>query len=100
MTVWLVRSGTGQQAQGRINLETDSCPTVMAGGIGGGNTSQYWIEDDGKIMPFGIIDKPPYAVPSMATITTLPDNGYRVISTFSGCGGSCLGYRMAGFRIL
>jgi DNA (cytosine-5)-methyltransferase 1 len=27
-------------------------------------------------------------------------NGYEVISTFSGCGGSCLGYRMAGFRVL
>src|SRR5512139_3930873 len=35
----------------------------------------------------------------MAEIVAVPDNGLRVISTFSGCGGSCLGYRMAGFRV-
>lgn len=27
-------------------------------------------------------------------------NGYRVVSTFSGCGGSCLGFEMAGFEIV
>lgn len=45
-------------------------------------------------------DKPPYAVPSMADIAALEPNGYNLISTFSGCGGSCLGFRMAGFRPL
>lgn len=44
--------------------------------------------------------KPPYRVPSMAEIDALPWNGFNAISTFSGCGGSCLGYRMAGFRVL
>ncbi len=44
--------------------------------------------------------KPPYRVPSMAEIEALPWNGYRVASTFSGCGGSCLGYRMAGYRVV
>lgn len=43
--------------------------------------------------------KPPYRVPSMDEIEALPWNGYRVASTFSGCGGSCLGYRMAGYRV-
>jgi DNA (cytosine-5)-methyltransferase 1 len=43
--------------------------------------------------------KPPYKVPSMAEIAALPHNGFTVASTFSGCGGSCLGYRMAGFRV-
>lgn len=43
--------------------------------------------------------KPPYSVPSMTEIQSLPWNGYTVASTFSGCGGSCLGYRMAGFRV-
>ena len=43
--------------------------------------------------------KPPYCVPTMSEIAATPDNGFRVVSTFSGCGGSCLGYRMAGFRI-
>lgn len=36
----------------------------------------------------------------MREIAALPWNGYNVVSTFSGCGGSCLGYRMAGFRVL
>ena len=43
--------------------------------------------------------KPPYVVPSMAEIAAIPWNGYTVASTFSGCGGSSLGYRMAGFRV-
>lgn len=46
------------------------------------------------------MDKPPYAVPSMAEIAALPSNGLTVASTFSGCGGSSLGYRMAGYRVL
>jgi DNA (cytosine-5)-methyltransferase 1 len=45
-------------------------------------------------------DKPPYRVPSMAEIAALPWNGFNVVSTFSGCGGSALGYRLAGFRVL
>lgn len=35
----------------------------------------------------------------MAEIRALPWNGFTVASTFSGGGGSCLGYRMAGFRV-
>ena len=44
--------------------------------------------------------KPPYRVPSMGEIAAVPWNGYRVASTFSGCGGSCLGYRMSGYRVV
>jgi len=46
------------------------------------------------------MNKPPYSVPTMAEIAAIPWNGFRVASTFSGCGGSCLGYRMAGFRVV
>jgi DNA (cytosine-5)-methyltransferase 1 len=45
-------------------------------------------------------DKPPYWVPSMDEIGALTPNGIKVISTFSGCGGSSLGYRMAGCTVL
>jgi DNA (cytosine-5)-methyltransferase 1 len=45
-------------------------------------------------------DKPSYRIPSMAEIVATPWNGFKVISTFSGCGGSCLGYEMAGFDII
>lgn len=43
--------------------------------------------------------KPPYRVPTMAEIRSLPWNGLTAVSTFSGAGGSSLGYRMAGFRV-
>lgn len=46
------------------------------------------------------MNKPPYRVPSMAEISALPWNGFKVASTFSGCGGSSLGYRMAGFQVV
>jgi len=42
--------------------------------------------------------KPNYKVPAMAEIAEMPPNGYKVVSTFSGCGGTCLGFRMAGFQ--
>lgn len=45
-------------------------------------------------------EKPPYSVPSMAEIRAVPWNGHTVVSTFSGCGGSCLGFRMEGYRVL
>lgn len=45
-------------------------------------------------------NKPPYRVPLMSEIAALPWNGFKVVSTFSGCGGSCTGYRMAGFRVV
>ena len=44
--------------------------------------------------------KPPYRIPSMAEIAQVPWNGMRVASMFSGCGGSSLGYRMAGFKVV
>lgn len=36
----------------------------------------------------------------MEDIAAIPHNGFNVISTFSGCGGSSLGYKMAGFKVL
>jgi DNA (cytosine-5)-methyltransferase 1 len=46
------------------------------------------------------MNKPAYKVPSMEDIKNIPWNGFNVVSTFSGAGGSCLGYRMAGYRVL
>lgn len=82
-----------------VRLDKPS-PGIQAGGIGGGNTSQYYIEDDGQNRMIATTNKPPYRVPSMDEINALPWNGFNVASTFSGCGGSCLGYRMAGFRVV
>lgn len=44
--------------------------------------------------------KPKYIVPSMKEIEETPWNGFNVVSTFSGGGGSCLGYRMAGYNVV
>lgn len=51
-------------------------------------------------MPTEKTEKPEYRVPSMDEIRALPWNGFNAVSTFSGGGGSSLGYRMAGFRVL
>lgn len=75
----------------------DPSPTVMAGGIGSVNTSPYTIVGGNG---GDSVDKPPYRVPSMAEIAAIPHNGYNAVSTFSGCGGSSLGYKMAGFKVL
>jgi DNA (cytosine-5)-methyltransferase 1 len=45
-------------------------------------------------------DKPPFVVPSMAEIAAVPWNGRTLVSLFAGCGGSSLGYRMAGYKVL
>lgn len=55
---------------------------------------------DGDLPVARVAGKPPYRVPRMAEIAAVPWNGLRVVSTFSGCGGSCLGFRMAGYRVV
>lgn len=46
-----------------------------------------------------VMIKPTYRIPSMDEIRAIPWNGLTAISTFSGCGGSSLGYKMAGYRV-
>ncbi|MEH0410957.1 DNA cytosine methyltransferase [Streptomyces scabiei] len=50
--------------------------------------------------PAAAAGKPPYRVPTMDEIAAMGWNGFNGVTTFSGCGGSSLGYRMAGFRML
>lgn len=44
--------------------------------------------------------KPPYRVPSMAEVAAVEPCGLAVASAFAGGGGSSLGYRMAGYRVV
>ena len=46
------------------------------------------------------MQKPAYRIPSMTEIQNTPLNNYKVVSLFSGVGGSSLGYRMAGFQVV
>lgn len=99
MTLWLVRPPHGFKPYERLNMSEMPCPTILASGDPG--AFAYYLEDDGR-MPASLPcqAKPRYVVPSMATIAALPWNGFRVASLFSGCGGSSLGYKMAGFRVI
>jgi DNA (cytosine-5)-methyltransferase 1 len=47
------------------------------------------------------MEKPPFRIPTMAEVARARGStGLTVASTFSGCGGSCLGFEMAGYRVL
>lgn len=76
------------------------CPTVMAEGLADDSISHWFLVDDGVPMPTRKENKPPYCVPSMKQIRAIRPNGYKVVSTFSGAGGSCTGYRMAGYTVV
>lgn len=97
MTTWLILQAHGFQKERRLNLDTTPCSTIAATGM---TSFGYRIEDDGKPMKRKQTQKPPYAVPTMPEIAAIPWNGLTVASTFSGAGGSCLGYRMAGFKVV
>jgi len=99
MSILLIMGAHGFQKEIRYDLSKSVCPTIAETGLGSYN---YWIEDDGieRDMNLTIDNKPPYRVPSMAKIREIPWNRLTVASTFSGAGGSCTGYRMAGYRVV
>lgn len=73
----------------------------MAFGMGGENLRNWRVCDDGKpIVNTPVTAKPQYRVPSMDELRAVPENGLTHASTFSGAGGTCLGFRMAGFKTL
>lgn len=54
----------------------------------------------GPAMSESILPEAGRLVPLMSEIEAVPWNGFEVVSTFSGCGGSCLGFRWAGYKTL
>jgi DNA (cytosine-5)-methyltransferase 1 len=98
----VVHDTSGLYSQGDI---TDRpCPAITIG-VNGLNSAHYQVEYYLTDNPLesernARMNKPPYLVPSMAEIAAIPWNGFNAVSTFSGCGGSSLGYKMAGFRVL
>lgn len=79
------------------NLDREPCLTIMRNSIGATHNA-YLTEDAVPFKPDP--SKPTYRVPSMPEIAKVRPNGLKVISTFAGCGGSSLGYRMAGFKVV
>lgn len=90
--------GASRPGQAPRDFRDGPAPILAAGTIGGG---EYWLEEDG--MPEATTNgaKLPYQIPSMAEIAALRGtSGLRAVSTFSGCGGGCLGLEWAGFEVL
>jgi len=71
----------------------------MAGGIGDVNTSQYHVNERMHERTMKS-DKPPFEPLMMAAVNAAPLTGLTHVSTFSGGGGSCMGFRLAGFTTL
>ena len=99
MRIWVEDANglrSSGQGQGHIYLDiTDNpFPTIQAG-----RPVRYYVTQE-RERERDLSNKPPYRVPSMEEIAAIPWNGYQAVSTFSGCGGSSLGYKMAGFRVL
>ncbi|MFN0055976.1 MAG: DNA cytosine methyltransferase [Planctomycetales bacterium] len=98
----VIHDTSGTHSQGDV---TDRpCPAIT-NGVNGMNSCHFKIVDDGQATrserpEVSDPNKPPYRVPSMDEIRAIPWNGFKVASTFSGAGGSCTGYRMAGFRVV
>lgn len=80
----------------RVTGPGEPAPAVGALGLGG-RLREHVAVMTGPVTPGA--GKPPYRVPLMTEIEQVPVNGFTVVSTFSGCGGSCLGMRMAGFTV-
>ena len=84
----------------KYHLDEPSPVVLASGGLGWGGDAWFIASDDRAWLRPVKGSKPPYRVPSMEEIARTPRNGSRIASTFSGAGGSCLGYRMAGFEVL
>ncbi len=95
--IYLRHNSKINRNQDGLNLSLNPCPAILCNGISAfGN---YWLEIDDKVYKMDK-KKPVYKVPTMEEIRALSWNGYKVVSTFSGAGGSCTGYRMAGFKVI
>lgn len=86
-----------QPNHARIISPDSVAPTILQNNLG---QAQILVDPSlaGTVAPDP--SKPPYRIPLMAEIASFPKNGLRMVSTFSGCGGSCLGFKMAGYRVL
>lgn len=85
----------------RVDLDESPFPTIMCEGVGDTFLGPYHLEDTGmRATPPIDPAKPPYRVPLMPEIAAMPQHALTHLSTFSGGGGTCLGFRMAGYRTL
>lgn len=102
MTTWLCfkapPKGRYNPYRTRYDLANEATPTIGAGGFSA--RGDYWFEHDDLGESTMTETKPPYRVPLLSEIRKIPWNGFTVATTFAGTGGSSLGYRMAGFKVV
>jgi len=102
----------GTRSRGKTHGFDEPSPTLMAHGIADNKMSSVLVKPETEEEPKAkepaveqtaltfVESKPPYRIPSMDEIRSVERNGLTVVSTFSGCGGSSLGFKWAGFRSL
>lgn len=109
---WLANVNPNGWLTGERRQLDRAAPTVMRDGMGGDRHSNWELHRMKKskgeraaasremAAMLATAEKPPYKVPSMADIKAAARNGLTHVSTFSGGGGTCIGFRLAGFRTL
>lgn len=103
MARWLASDNPNGWVTGKKFSVDAPSPTIMHGGMGGDSHGHWHFHNDGREerrMKQTAIAKPPYRALTMADVMGARRNGYTHVSTFSGGGGTCLGYRLAGFKTL
>lgn len=99
----LVRASgqVGKRSADQSHPFDEPSPTIQKMGLGDQRPTDIRVVDDGRPeAPLEPDDRPPYRVPLVSEIRAVPRNGLTAMSTFSGCGGSCLGFEWAGYRPL
>ena len=98
-----LRQRNKTHGRGRFGLD-EPCPTVTAAGMAAASIEQVALvnvePDRGSSPPAPATDgRPPFRLSTMADVARARGTaGLTVVSTFSGCGGSCLGFEQAGYR--
>lgn len=101
MAVWYGSKNKSSWVAGKRFSIDEPFLTMMAKGLAGDSIGHWFIYSDNMQQKSeSSANKPPFKIPTIAEIKTIPWNSYKVASTFSGAGGSCTGYRMAGFKVV
>ena len=101
MAVWYGSKNKSSWVAGKRFSIDEPFLTMMAKGLAGDSIGHWFIYSDNMQQKSeSSANKPLFKIPAIAEIKAIPWNGYKVASTFSGAGGSCTGYRMAGFKVV
>jgi DNA (cytosine-5)-methyltransferase 1 len=100
--IWYASSNHRGWLNGQRFSIDEPCTTVAARGLRADALSHWHLEQDDQPDRERPMDphKPPYQPLLMAAVHAAPFSGLTHVSTFSGGGGTCLGFRLAGFKTL